>query len=147
MRAVAIDPGLMVGWARCDGACGEWPLAGDADPMSLFHAYRLRLADLLAEYRPAVVIVEQAFFGRIPHADVTIAACFAAHETAWLHECRRAEMTAKEVRTRWWAKHKPTDKQRIAFARMLGWPALTDHAADAALLLAAWQVRQEAVAA
>ncbi len=115
--------------------------------MALFHAYRLALADLLAEYRPAVVIVEQCFFGRVPHADVTIAAAFAAHETAWLYECRRAEMTAKQVRAHHWQAHKPTDRHRIAMANRLGWPALTDHAADAALLLRAWQQRQEAVAA
>lgn len=146
MRAIAIDPGIMVGWAACDGQCGEWPLAGDDDPMALMVAYEHGLADLLAEYKPATVIVEQGFFGRVPHADVTIAATFTAHKLAYLHECRRAEMTAQAVRRHHWEKHKPTDKQRIAFARMLGWPALTDHAADACLLLCAWQAKQ-AVAA
>lgn len=146
-RAVAIDPGIMTGWATCAGDCGEWPAGGDGDFAAGIVHVQQQLADLMAEYRPAIVIIERPFFGRHRNADVTGALLWAAHSAAWFYDARRLEISAQQVRRHHWRAHKPSDRERVAMAAALGWPALTDHAADAALMLAWWQASMQKEAA
>lgn len=145
MKALALDPGSrFVGWANSEDACGTIEVHGDGDLAAGLVRFERDLSDMLAEFAPRWLIIERPFFAaRMAGADFVYAVVWSAHAAAYLHEVWRAEMSAQEVRRHWWGRHKPTDSQRIHFARSLGFAALDNHAADAALLLRAWQERPE----
>jgi Holliday junction resolvasome RuvABC endonuclease subunit len=144
---MAIDPGGVTGFARCDGTAGAWVIVPPRATVTRLETgaalarYRGELVDLLAEYRPQWLIVERTVFGSRYIEDYTYAAEWAAIEAAALHECRLAQMTAMQVRRHHWGPHKATDRERVAMAQSRGFVCADNHAADAALLLDAWRER------
>ena len=154
MRAIAIDPGGVVGIACCDGTTLAIPVVPPKTVMTRLEIggaltrYRRELDDIIVEYRPAWLIVERTIQGARFVEDYAFAAEWIAIEAADMHECRLAQVTATQVRRNWWKPPlRPTDTARMALARAEGFAIADNHAADAALLLRAWQQRQQDVAA
>lgn len=135
MKLIALDPGRATGWAMSDRRTGVYlpPGADDGEALARWWGW---LGDMLAEHKPDCLVIERAFMSRQRDADWTPALIRSAHAIAHLYGVKRAEYAALTVRktvlgraTKW------TDKERVDAAQGLGFALVSNHAADAALLL------------
>lgn len=140
MTTLALDPGVSTGYAFSDRRSGVWA-PSCADYAEHVERWLHWLSDMISENGVETLIVERAIFvGRTRGAELTTTLMLTAHAIGKIHGVTRREAMARDVRRLLFGpKTKPTDKDRVAKARELGWDLASDHAADAALLLEWWE--------
>jgi len=146
MRVIAIDPGMNLGWALLGGKeplSGSVRMAGSPAKMGqvMRHADRT-IRELIAVHRPDVIALATIFIGSRggrpvdPHSiSAVMGVKFKAEEIAdelriraveiSEPECRRAFLTAVPK------KSKAIKAAVMRACRLRGWPAGSEHAADA----------------
>ena len=137
---LALDPGVSSGYAFSDRRTGVFR------PSCLDYAEHVErwlrwVSDMISENDVETLIVERAIFkGAIRGAELTTTLMLTAHAIGRIHGVNRREALAKDVRRfHFGPKCKPNDKARVQAAIDLGFDVKTDHAADAALLLAYYE--------
>lgn len=138
MTILSLDCGKTTGWARSDRRNGVLSLGIYVDEGEALVVFQRWLADQLDEDRPELLLIERAFFSsRIRNADFTSALIRAAHGVAWSLDVPRRELSANTVRKAVFGRITVSDRERVAQMRAMGWELASDHAADAAALIAA----------
>jgi len=138
---LGLDPGLRTGWALSSGRCGTVDLRSDyAEDQGKAGALFARwLADVIVEHGVWTVVIERPF-GRHPSTEFAVYLARRAHEVAFLHHVRRHEFTPsgmKKLITGDGRAGKADVMARVA--NMNRWQAASDHEADAAALVLAYE--------
>jgi Holliday junction resolvasome RuvABC endonuclease subunit len=136
---LAIDPGFVTGWALSSGQTGTVSFSR-IDHGQMANQYRAWLLDMIDTHRPRQIVLETMF--ATPNASTRPLAGLAVitHECAWVHDIPRAELAPASIKNTGKAK-KP---DVMAAVKALGWVFDSEHAADAAAILVAWQRAQAA---
>jgi Holliday junction resolvasome RuvABC endonuclease subunit len=138
---LGLDPGLRTGWALSSGRCGTVDLRSDyaEDQGKAGSLFARWLADAIVEHGVWTVVIERPF-GRHPSTEFAVYLARRAHEVAWVHHVRRHEFTPsgmKKLITGDGRAGKPAVMARVA--NMNRWTAASDHEADAAALVLAFE--------
>lgn len=155
MSVLALDLGLITGWARADGRTGTFSVRGIADhgqALALFQDW----IDEQLDAEPLVYLaVERGFGGNNANGRLTTQMEGAAHASAWARDIQRTDRGAPEVR-KWLlgygrvskavepsktARTRLLDAAVMAAVRARGFLPASEHEADAAALLCCCEQR------
>lgn len=155
MTALALDPGLRLGWCRSDGTNGVLDLSVYTDRGAATFAVQCWLADQFSQ-PTRVVYLERPFFVRMhAMAEFTYWLIGAIHASASAYDIPRHEEKADDVRKALIGRcRRKKLESDAAFDRVIlaavqehGFNPTSEHAADAAALLIVCEGLQRRVAA
>ncbi len=140
---LAIDPGFATGWALSTGQTGTVSFSR-IDHGQMASQYRAWLLDMIDAHRPRQIVLETMF--ATPNASTRPLAGLAVitHECAWSHDIPRAEMAPASIKKAVTGSGRAKKPEVMAAVKALGWAFDSEHAADAAAILVAWQRGQSA---
>lgn len=135
-HVLALDPGLRTGWAKSDGTCGTIDLHAElnADRGHGLHLYAARVAVML---NGACLVLIERPMGRLVATMLPEILTARAHEVAYLHNVKRAELTVPSIRKIVCGDARADKKAVQAAVRASGWLCRTPHEADAVAVLLA----------
>lgn len=155
MAVLALDLGVTVGWARSDGRSGTFTVKGIPDHGQRLAMFSDWLETMLDETPLVYLAVERGFGGNNISGRLTTAMELTAHALAWSRNVPRTDRSADTVRkfllgfARISKTVEPSkarrdrlmDKAVLESVRARGFNPASEHAADAAALLACVEQR------
>lgn len=150
VTVLALDIGLACGWARTHGRSGVFSVRGIADHGQALALFSDWIDGMLDEEPILYLAVERGYGGNGASGRLKTAMEGVAHAAAWARSIQRTDRSPGEVR-KWLlgfgaiskaaepskaARERRMDRAVLAAVQARGWWPDSEHAADAAALLA-----------
>lgn len=139
---LAIDPGFVTGWALSDKRTGTSPAFDRTDHGAMANGYRLWLLDMIERHRPTQIVLETMFATPTASTRPLAGLAVITHECAWQHGIPRHEIAPSSIKKAVTGSGRAKKAEVQGAVKAAGWAFDSEHAADAAACLMAWEARK-----